>query len=84
MDELANVIMGIGGAVAVIACMALDSNEMYSYYAGAVAIIGGVIAGIGYGLRVLARKRWERKRDLYYFRQRARRNEDIIWMEEAR
>ena len=84
MDKLSKAIMAIGGAIAALFGCALGSDGIYSYYAGLVVLGGMVVVGVGYGLRILARKRCERKRDLYYFRQRSRQDEDIIWIEEAR
>lgn len=82
MDKLSKAIMALGGTIAVLAGMALDSPGEYSYIAGAVAIAGGIIAGAGYGLMILARKRREREMELYFFRQRE--DKDVIWIEEAR
>lgn len=83
MDKLAKALITTGTVIAIIACMALDSNGVYGYYAGVAAIVGGGIAGIGYGLHMLAKKRKEREIEFYRFRQRTRKNEDIIWIEEA-
>lgn len=82
MDKSSKAIMALGGTIAVLAGMALDSPGEYSYIAGLIAIAGGIIAGAGYGLQVLARRRRERRMELYYFRQQE--DEDVIWIEEAR
>lgn len=82
MDKLATWLMTIGGIIFVLAGCALDSVGTYGYIAGAAAIAGGGIAGFGYGLHILARKRKEREIELYHFQQR--KNEDIIWIEEVR
>ena len=84
MDKLSKAIMILGVAIFVTAGCALNSDGIYSYIAGVIAIAGGIIAGAGYGLMILARKRRERQRELYYFRQRAGKDEDVIWIEEVR
>lgn len=83
MDKIAKLIMIFGGTIFVLAGCALDSVGAYGYYAGAAAIAGGGIAGFGYGLHVVARNRRKREIERYRFEQRSRRNEDIIWIEEA-
>ena len=84
MDKLSKAIMVLGAAIFVTAGCALNSEGIYAYIAGLIAIAGGIIAGAGYGLMILARKRREREMDFYYFRQKVREDEDIIWIEEVR
>lgn len=83
LDKLAKVLITTGAVIAIIACMALDSNGVYGYYAGAVAIAGGAIAGAGYGLHILAKKHRKCEIESCRFRQRVRDEEDIIWIEEV-
>ena len=57
LDKLSTVIMLIGASIAILAMCCLDSEGTYMYYAGAVCILGGFVAGAGYGLRVLSERR---------------------------
>ena len=52
--RLSKIIMATGGIISMLAMCCLDSDGIYMYYAGAVCILGGFIAGAGYGLRVLS------------------------------
>ena len=57
MRRLSKIIMATGGVISMLAMCCLDSDGVYMYYAGAVCILGGFIAGAGYGLRVLSERR---------------------------
>lgn len=69
LDKLSTVIMLIGAGIATLAMCCLDSEDVYMYYAGAVCILGGFVAGAGYGLRVLSERRRKTRIELFYFHQ---------------
>lgn len=46
LDKLSTVIMLIGAGIAILAMCCLDSEGTYMYYAGAVCILGGFVAGV--------------------------------------
>lgn len=69
MDKLSTAIMVIGVGIAILAMCCLDSEDIYMYYAGAVCILGGFVAGAGYGLKVLSERRRETRIELFYFHQ---------------
>lgn len=67
--RLSKIIMATGGIISMLAMCCLDSDGIYMYYAGAVCILGGFIAGAGYGLRVLSECRREMQIEMFYFHQ---------------
>ena len=77
MKRLSKIIMAIGGTISMLAMCCLDSDGVYMYYAGAVCILGGFIAGAGYGLRVLSERRREIQIEMFYFHQADKLDGDI-------
>ena len=71
--RLSKIIMASGGIISMLAMCCLDSDGVYMYYAGVVCILGGFIAGAGYGLRVLS----ERRREMFCFHQADKLDGDI-------
>lgn len=84
MDKLSTAIMVIGASIAILAMCCLDSEDVYMYYAGAVCILGGFIAGAGYGLKVLSERRRETRIELFYFRQADRLDGDLELIEDKK
>ncbi|EEV00685.1 hypothetical protein ROSINTL182_07476 [Roseburia intestinalis L1-82] len=75
--RLSKIIMATGGTISMLAMCCLDSDGLYMYYAGAVCILGGFIAGAGYGLRVLSERRREMQIEMFYFHQADKLDGDI-------
>lgn len=69
MKRLSKIIMATGGTISMLAMCCLDSDGVYMYYAALVCILGGFIAGAGYGLRVLSECRREMQIEMFYFHQ---------------
>lgn len=78
MRRLSKIIMVTGGIISMLAMCCLDSDGIYMYYAGAVYILGGFIAGAGYGLRVLSEHRREIQIDVFYFHQADKLDRDMV------
>ena len=78
MKRLSKVIIAIGAIIALLAVCCLDSPGVYGYFSGAVAILGGFIAGAGYALYMLADRR--RKNRIYLIKVE---EPDIVWIEEG-
>lgn len=84
MKRLSKIIMATGGIISMLAMCCLDSDGAYMYYAGVVCILGGFIAGAGYGLRVLLECRREMQIELLYFRQADKLDGDMELIEEKK
>lgn len=79
--RLSKIIMATGGTISMLAMCCLDSDGVYMYYAGAFCILGGFIAGAGYGLRVLSERRREIQIDVFYFHQADKLDGDMMLIE---
>lgn len=82
--RLSKIIMATGGIISMLAMCCLDSDGAYMYYAGVVCILGGFIAGAGYGLRVLLECRREMQIELLYFRQADKLDGDMELIEDKK
>lgn len=78
MRRLSKIIMATGGIISMLAMCCLDSDGIYMYYAGAVCILGGFIAGAGYGLRALSERRREMQIEMFYFHQADKLDGDMV------
>ena len=79
---MSEIIMAIGIFISMLAMCALDSPGTYMYYAGAVCILGWLVAAAGYWMRLLV-KQSRRKWSLCDFRQTDRLDGDVVWIEEG-
>ena len=84
LDKLSTVIMLIGAGIAILAMCCLNSEGTYMYYAGAVCILGGFVAGAGYGFRVLSERRRETRIELFYFHQNDWLDRDLEMIEDKK
>lgn len=66
MKRFSKAIMAIGTMIALLAVCRLDSPGVYGYLAGAVAILGGFVVGVGYALRLLSER--QRECRLYFIK----------------
>ncbi len=64
MKRLSEAITAAGLGIVVLSACCMDSAGDYAYIAGAIGILGGFIAGIGYTVRVLTGKQ---KGGILYF-----------------
>lgn len=78
MKRLSEIITSVGLTIAVLGACCLDSPGIYGYAAGAVGILGGFVAGVGYAVRILGERR---EKDIFYFHQRDRLTVDVEWIE---
>lgn len=84
MRRLSKIIMATGGTISMLAMCCLDSDGVYMYYAGAVCILGGFIAGAGYGLRVLSEHRRKIQVDVFCFHQADKLDGDMVLIEDKK
>lgn len=67
MRTIGNAFIGIGVLISVISACCVDSAEPYGTLALLTVAIGGVIAGVGYGIRILGERRKEQIVQNFYF-----------------
>ena len=84
MKRLSKIIMATGGTISMLAMCCLDSDGVYMYYAALVCILGGFIAGAGYGLRVLSERRREIQIEMFCFYQADKLDEDMVLIEDKK
>lgn len=78
MKIISNAATLIGLVIAILGACCLDSPGAYGYIAGAACIVGGIIAGTGYALRLRGERR---ERRLDQFHQVDRLDGDAEWIE---
>lgn len=84
---LSNATIAIGLTIIALSACCLDSAGIYGYIAGAVCILGGLIAGTGCAIKALGERRKEERRDRFYSSRRVDRLDgdvEFIELEEVR